>query len=497
MTPIKTDLEADRVTELETLLRPAVELIAQHIKDTDENDKPIGPYYPNPRDLYQSLKLEADFNGGGKDDELVIQTVKKVLDSSVNTWNAGFMDKLYASTNVIGLVSDLLLSALNTNSHVFTVSPAVTIIEKYTARQYAGLFGFLGPRAGGLTFPGGSWSNVTSLQMARSSLYPDTKVKGNGNHHFAVFASSHSHYSVEKACILLGIGAENLFKCKVDKNGCMDVTDLRVNIEKSIAEGYTPLYINATAGTTVFGSYDSFEDIHKIAKEYKCWFHIDGSWGGNVIFSDREKHKMKGSHLADSITANPHKMLGVPCTCSFLLVPDVSIFQQANSLNAPYLFHNKHEDDDENYDLADGTMGCGRRADSLKFYLSWLYYGSEGYKERVDHAFSIARYFTSKIVNRKGFKLVGSPEPACLQVCFYYNPKNDFENGSENTNATRYIATELHKHGKFLVDYSPNPDDVDNQHGEFFRVVFNSPILDDKTIDSLIDLIEQTGEEIV
>lgn len=44
----------------------------------------------------------------------------QILDRSVVTWNQGFMDKLYASTNPVGVAADLLLSILNTNSHVFS-----------------------------------------------------------------------------------------------------------------------------------------------------------------------------------------------------------------------------------------------------------------------------------------------------------------------------------------------------------------------------------------
>ena len=74
-------------------------------------------------------------------------------------------------------------------------------------------------------------------------------------------------------------------KVDVDENGVMDVDSLKQVIEKTKKEGYTPLYINATAGTTVFGSYDPFLEISKVAKEHNIHFHIDGSWGGNVIFT--------------------------------------------------------------------------------------------------------------------------------------------------------------------------------------------------------------------
>jgi glutamate decarboxylase len=39
------------------------------------------------------------------------------------------MDKLYAGTNPIGVISELLLAVLNSNAHVYHVSPVLTLME--------------------------------------------------------------------------------------------------------------------------------------------------------------------------------------------------------------------------------------------------------------------------------------------------------------------------------------------------------------------------------
>jgi glutamate decarboxylase len=43
---------------------------------------------------------------------------------------------------------------------------------------------------------------------------------------------------------------------------------------------------------------------------------------------------LNGVEKADSIAINPHKMLGVPVTCSFLLGKDLRKFHKANTLPA-------------------------------------------------------------------------------------------------------------------------------------------------------------------
>ena len=69
--------------------------------------------YVEPLELLSRLKLDLPNEGKGLDGVLAI--VQRVLDNSANTWHPGFMDKLYASTNAIGVVSELILATLNTN----------------------------------------------------------------------------------------------------------------------------------------------------------------------------------------------------------------------------------------------------------------------------------------------------------------------------------------------------------------------------------------------
>jgi hypothetical protein len=57
------------------------------------------------------------------------ELIKSTLKYSVNSWNPRFMDKLYAGTNPIGVISELLLAVLNSNVHVYHVSPVFTLME--------------------------------------------------------------------------------------------------------------------------------------------------------------------------------------------------------------------------------------------------------------------------------------------------------------------------------------------------------------------------------
>lgn len=40
-------------------------------------------------------------------------------------------------------------------------------------------------------------------------------------------------------------------------------------------QGLEPFYVNATAGTTVYGAFDPFTDIANICEKRGLWMHVD------------------------------------------------------------------------------------------------------------------------------------------------------------------------------------------------------------------------------
>ncbi|KAJ5731746.1 uncharacterized protein N7483_006254 [Penicillium malachiteum] len=524
-----------RADEVQNLLKAVEDLLIPFIRAADApgthtgangvngNGTPTGSSlvdYKKPEELRDILQLEIPEQG--RQQEGLIEVLQKVLRYSVNTWHQGFLDKLYASTNAPGVAAELILATLNTNVHVYQVSPALTVIEKYTGERLANLFGLNGPRAGGISVQGGSASNTTSIVIARNNLYPDTKKEGNGNYKFVLFTSAHGHYSVEKAAQMLGFGSSAVWQVPVDKQGRMIPSELEKLVQKAQSEGRTPFYVNATAGTTVMGSFDPFEEIAGICQKYNLWFHVDGSWGGSFVFSEKQKYKLSGSEKANSITINPHKMLGAPVTCSFLLASDMRQFHRANTLPAGYLFHNEDTqpatngthpepeievDSPEVWDLADLTLQCGRRADSLKLFLGWTYYGSEGYAQQIDTASEVAAHLATLVEKHPDFILVSENAPPCLQVCFYYAPgkqmvysrdtaSDETQRGKKNSKVTEQITHAIVPKG-FMVDFAPPSGDEDAVgSGKFFRCVVN--ILTSKeTVESLLSAIETSGPGII
>ena len=178
----------------------------------------------------------------------------------------------------------------------------LTLVEKATTKYLASLFGFPTQFSGGISQPGGSASNSSAIVIARNTLYPSTKTEGNGDYKFTLFTSAHGHYSVEKAANLFGLGSKNVISVPVDAAGRMRPDELDRLIQESKQRGETPFFVNATAGTTVHGSFDPYRALSSICKTHNLWLHIDGSWGGSVIFNaEIAATRLDGCDLADSI----------------------------------------------------------------------------------------------------------------------------------------------------------------------------------------------------
>ena len=452
----------------------------------------------SPAELERLLSPTTTFShgtGSGRTGALAL--AHDVLRYSVNTSQRGFLDKLYAAPSPVGIAAETLLAALNTNVHVYGVSPALTVVEKRTGRALAAIFGFTGPRAGAISQPGGSAANQTSLAVARNCLFPETKQDGLGGRRFVLFTSAHGHYSVEKAAQMAGLGARAVKSVPVDPQGRMRAAALEEAIQLALRNGETPFYVNATAGTTVFGAVDPLNDIANICSRHRLWMHVDASWGGGMMFSEKQRHKLAAINRADSVSFCSHKMLGVPLTCSFLISKDLRDLHRAMTLPAGYLFHNDADHDaaqeaddapDNYWDLADLTPQCGRRGDSLKLAMAWSYHGTAELGAYVDNGFDAAAYLAHQVEAHPRLKLVSENPPPCLQISFYFDPVEHDQSRvatQVNSRITEEIAWGLVPRG-FMVDYAPG------ESGKFLRVVVNGRTTHE-TVDELVAAVVEVG----
>ncbi|VDM16910.1 unnamed protein product [Wuchereria bancrofti] len=168
----------------------------------------------------------------------------------------------------------------------------------------------------------------------------------------------------------MGIGTDNCFTIPTDPSGRMIPEALEQRIIQCKKDGMEPFFVCATAGTTVYGAWDPISQIADICDRHKLWLHVDAAWGGGLLLSPEHRHKLYGIERANSVTWNPHKLMGALLQCSACFIKQEGLLFQTNQMSADYLFQ-QDKPYDVSFDTGDKAMQCGRHNDIFKLWLMW------------------------------------------------------------------------------------------------------------------------------
>ncbi|MDB4315870.1 aminotransferase class V-fold PLP-dependent enzyme [Cyclobacteriaceae bacterium] len=360
--------------------------------------------------LYNTLDLS--LNPTPIVDDKLKNLLKEVVISTPKTATKLFFNQLFGGRQGKAILGDLLAVMLNNSMYTYKVAGPQVGIEQEIIRKSCEMIGY-GSQSNG-TFPtGGSMSNYMALVMARDTKDSHCREKGMSKP-MIVYTSRESHYSNSKNASFAGIGKSNIRYIPTDSKGQMLPNHLEAQIIKDLDEGLVPTYVNATAGTTVLGSFDPIDKIADITEKYKIWLHVDGAYCGSVIFSDKFKYLVDGIERSNSFSYNAHKMLGTPLTCSVLLVNDKKHLHNSFSNDADYLY----QTDGDDFNLGKTSFQCGRRNDALKFWTLWKSIGTNGLKQIVDQQFELADIARAYIKSNPDYTLYSFDDS--ISVCFNY-----------------------------------------------------------------------------
>ncbi|KKK27280.1 putative tyrosine decarboxylase [Aspergillus rambellii] len=210
--------------------------------------------------------------------------------------------------------------------------------------------------------------------------------------------STMPHSSLVKAAGVLGIGRANV------KDVSQDNDPLRFNLELLETELQRPGKATIVAvscgevntGQFATGGAEEMQALRSMCDKYGAWLHVDGAFGifGRILaqipeFSVTAKG-CEGIELADSLTADGHKLLNVPYDCGFFLCRHkdeaVKVFQNAN---AAYLTGGSQAQS------IPSPLNIGiensRRFRALPAYASLVAYGRTGYQMMLQRHIRLAR----------------------------------------------------------------------------------------------------------
>jgi aromatic-L-amino-acid/L-tryptophan decarboxylase len=391
--------------------------LADWIADFRENIESLR-VAPNEKPGAVREQLPAQPPEKGEPFEKILNDVDRLIVPGMVHWSHPmFLGYFGWTTTAPGILGEIITAPLNVNAMTWRTCPAATELETVVIdwlRQWLGL----PDEFGGVVYDTASVGIMHALAVAREQAAPSTRKLGLTNRdlpRFRIYTSDQAHSAAEKSAIALGIGEENVRRVPSDNEFRMEISRLRETIAQDRQEGFLPLAVVATVGTTSSASVDPIPEIATICREEKMWLHIDGAYGGGFAMVPEYKWVRNGWEMADSIVINPHKTLFVPLDFSVLYVRDLERLRRVFTL-VPEVLRGDTIEGEKNY--MDYGIQLGRRFRALKAWVIWRSLGRQGIVARLREQIRLANLLASWIKKDNRFELAA---PVSMGVvCFRF-----------------------------------------------------------------------------
>jgi aromatic-L-amino-acid decarboxylase len=419
------------------------------------------------------------------DEEALVAHLQTILDNSVRLGSGGLLAVISGGGTVPGAIADLLASGLNANSGGWFLSPAASEVEAQLIRWLADRFG-LPAGAGGNLVSGGSLANLAALKLARDRADTNVRTAGVGGQRLAFYASTESHFTIDRAADVLGLGEDSVRKVAIDERLRMRVDDLERLIAADLAAGVTPAAIIGTAGTTGTGSIDPLSRIAELAARVGAWFHVDAAYGGAVVLSDELRPLLRGIERADSITFDTHKWMYAPLVSTALLVRDPSTLVGSFSAHAAYVEQDR-EVADRGTDYGFEGLQLSRGFTALRVWVGLLAHGRAAYARRIEHDIALTNWLAARVEESPDLELACPPS---LSICCFRLCPAGVDDDAYLDRLNERVMTELQLDGRVY----PSKAEV---HG---RTAIRSCIVSYRTevrhLQQLLDLTREIGARV-
>lgn len=298
----------------------------------------------------------------------------------------------------------------------------------------------------GYVASGGTEANMQAIWIYRNFFVKEHNAKLD---EICILCSEDSHYSMDKASNVLGVGIQKVKVGESDRR--ISAFNLNRVIKEASAEGKKYFIAVSNMMTTMFGSVDDvklyIQCLEKHGAPYKL--HLDGAYGGFYYpFSDEQSQMNFLNPKVSSVTLDAHKMAQAPYGTGIFLSRK-GLIQYVNTIQASYV-------EGEDYTLIGSRSG----ANAVGAWMILVKYGPFGWSEKV-------------------FILQRRTEWMCKQlqemgVEFYRHPYSNII-----TIRSSYIDPEIAEKFGLVPDNHKNP--------QWFKIV----VMEHVTVDKLVLLLER------
>jgi glutamate/tyrosine decarboxylase-like PLP-dependent enzyme len=301
---------------------------------------------------------------------------------------------------------DLVLGATSIYGGSWLEGAGAVFAENEALRWLADVAG-LPAEAGGVFVSGGTAANLSALVAARYRWRRDHPERLTTRPVVVTGASAHS--SVMAAARVMDA---DIVTAPGDERGRLTVPQLRATVDSmSSGDRERVFAVVATAGSTNLGVVDDLAGAADVAAELGAWFHVDGAYGGAALLAGSTRHLFDGVERSDSFVVDPHKWLFAPFDCAALLYREPSVARLAHTQHAEYLDVLSAADQ---WNPSDYAYHLTRRARGMPFWFSLATYGTDAYRDAVEHTLRVTRRGAELIRHSDYLELVMEPELSVL-----------------------------------------------------------------------------------
>jgi aromatic-L-amino-acid/L-tryptophan decarboxylase len=427
--------------EFRDLGHRVVDLLSDYLEDIEQR-----PVFPDvePRALHQ-LFDESLPQQPMEGIDVLQELEQKLLPYCTHVGHPGYMGLITPSPNPIGIIGDLICSALNQNVGTYTIGPSAVAMERRTVRWLCDIAGY-GETAGGNLTSGGMMANFIGLKLARDWASKDRAQHEGLREPWAVYVSEERHVSVDKAVDSIGAGRTGLRALPTDDRFQVRLDALEQAIADDKRKGIRPMCIVGIFGTTNTGAVDSVRDLRRIADRESMWLHADAAYGGGMLLSHRSPMRDRGLELADSITIDPHKWFYAPLDAGAILVKDERRLTASFGMKPSYLT-DEMDRANERYQYYVHGFEQSRRFRGLKVWMSFKRYGARQIGEWIDGNCRQAQRLYELAERHPDFE--PAHQPVMSAICVRYRGAGLDEAESKNLHAE--VARRVEQSGKFWI----------------------------------------------
>ncbi len=386
----------------------------------------------------------------GESIELIIKDFKEILMPGITHWqHPNFFAYFQANSSPPSILAEMLTATLGVQGMKWETSPASTELEERVMQWLIQAIG-LPSYWQGVIQSTASDSTLNAILTSREQ-YSSYQINRKGyteNNQYRVYCSEETHSSAEKGAKIAGIGKENVVKISTDGNLSMSPQSLKEHIKRDLDQGYIPLCIIATLGTTGTMAMDPLGEISELSQKHNIWLHIDAAYAGSAFILPEYKYLLKGIDNADSFVFNPHKWLFTNFDCSAYFVKDPEALVRTFAILPEYL---KTDSDNHVNNHCDWGIPLGRRFRSLKLWFVIRYYGLTKLQEILRNHIELAKWMEETIDSSNSFELI-CPRSMNL-VCFRWIPVG-IESTEQLNELNNELMNALNQSGKLYLTHT-------------------------------------------